>query len=67
MGGGGGHRDCGGVVVSCGVCVPYKSGKIWAPQVQTFTAYHALLTRIKAALDPAQILSPGNLGLGTKL
>ena len=48
-------------------CVPYKSGKIWAPQVQTFTAYHALLTRIKAALDPAQILSPGNLGLGTKL
>lgn len=48
-------------------CVPYKSGKIWAPQVQTFTAYHALLTRIKAALDPAQILSPGNLGLGNKL
>ena len=45
-------------------CVPYKSGKQWAEQVQGFSAYSAVLQRLKQALDPAGILAPGNLGLG---
>ncbi len=45
-------------------CVPYKSGKLWAPQVRKMTQYHRVLTRIKSALDPAGVLAPGNLGLG---
>lgn len=45
-------------------CVPYQSGKLWANQVSKLTEYHRALTRIKAALDPAGVLAPGNLGLG---
>ncbi|MGB1881111.1 MAG: FAD-linked oxidase C-terminal domain-containing protein, partial [Gammaproteobacteria bacterium] len=45
-------------------CVPYKSGKQWAEQVQGFSAYSTVLRRLKQALDPAGILAPGNLGLG---
>jgi hypothetical protein len=44
-------------------CVPYKSGKIWAKQLRALGSHHDLLIHIKAALDPKQILSPGNLGL----
>ncbi|HMM75369.1 MAG TPA: FAD-binding oxidoreductase [Gammaproteobacteria bacterium] len=44
-------------------CIPYKSGKLWAAEVRRMTPYHATLRRLKAALDPAGILSPGNLGL----
>ncbi|WP_448508730.1 FAD-binding oxidoreductase [Immundisolibacter sp.] len=47
-------------------CVPYKSGKLWADQVSRLTEYHRALTRIKAALDPAGVLAPGNLGLGSQ-
>jgi FAD/FMN-containing dehydrogenase len=45
-------------------CVPYKSGKLWAPQVQACTGYFHLLGKIKQGLDPQGILAPGNLGLG---
>lgn len=44
-------------------CVPYKSGKIWAEQVRSYSEYHALLRRLKSVLDPNGILGPGNLGL----
>ncbi len=44
-------------------CIPYKSGKMWAAEVRRMDTYHATLRRIKVALDPAGILSPGNLGL----
>ena len=44
-------------------CIPYKSGKMWASEVRRMDTYHATLRRIKAALDPDGILSPGNLGL----
>ena len=37
-------------------CVPYKTGKVWARQVQGFTAYSGLLGRIKRELDPHGIL-----------
>ena len=45
-------------------CVPYKSGKLWAAQVSKLTEYQRAVARIKAALDPAGVLAPGNLGLG---
>ncbi len=54
---------CTGELMAIG-CVPYKSGKLWADQVSKLTEYHRALTRIKAALDPASVLAPGNLGLG---
>ncbi|MEN9727438.1 MAG: hypothetical protein RL434_1804 [Pseudomonadota bacterium] len=44
-------------------CTPYKTGKIWAGELQGFTAYHQTLTQLKHSLDPQGILSPGNLGL----
>jgi len=45
-------------------CTPYKTGKIWAGELQEFTAYHQTLTQLKHTFDPPGILSPGNLGLG---
>lgn len=45
-------------------CIPYKSGKIWADSVRGFEPYHDVLRDLKRALDPAGVLSPGNLGLG---
>lgn len=45
-------------------CIPYKSGKIWADSVRGFAPYHGVLQDLKRLLDPAGILSPGNLGLG---
>jgi glycolate oxidase len=44
-------------------CVPYKSGKLWAEEVKASGAYFEVLQRLKGALDPAGLLSPGNLGL----
>ncbi len=44
-------------------CTPYKTGKIWAGELQEFTAYHQTLAQLKHSLDPREILSPGNLGL----
>jgi NADH:ubiquinone oxidoreductase subunit E len=54
---------CTGELMALG-CVPYKSGKLWADQVSKLAEYHRALRRIKAALDPAGVLAPGNLGLG---
>lgn len=56
--------SCTGELMAVG-CVPYKSGKLWADQVSRLTEYHRALTRIKLALDPAGVLAPGNLGLGS--
>ena len=56
-------QECAQALVEAG-CVPYKTGKVWARQVQGFTAYSGLLGRIKRELDPHGILSPGDLGLG---
>ena len=47
-------------------CVPYKSGKIWAEQLGALGPHHDLLSRLKTAMDPNGILSPGNLGLNNK-
>lgn len=55
-------RDCAAALCEAG-CTPYKSGKMWANEVTKMSEYHATLRRIKQALDPASILSPGNLGL----
>ncbi len=55
-------QTCAGALRAAG-CIPYKSGKIWAAEVRRMDVYHATLRRLKAALDPAGILSPGNLGL----
>ena len=53
---------CTGELMALG-CVPYKSGKLWAAEVSKLTEYQRALARIKAALDPAGVLAPGNLGL----
>jgi FAD/FMN-containing dehydrogenase len=45
-------------------CVPYKSGKLWAPQVKACTGYFHLLQLIKRGVDPRGTFAPGNLGLG---
>ncbi|MCC7120045.1 MAG: FAD-binding oxidoreductase [Gammaproteobacteria bacterium] len=55
-------QDCAGALRAAG-CIPYKCGKQWAAEVSRMAPYHATLRRLKAALDPAGILSPGNLGL----
>ncbi len=47
-------------------CEPYKSGKIWAQQLNTLGPHHELLAQLKAAVDPNGILSPGNLRLNTE-
>jgi hypothetical protein len=44
-------------------CIPYKTGKIWASEVEKMTVWHQTLNRIKTTLDPSSVLSPGNLGL----
>lgn len=49
-------------LISAG-CIPYKSGKIWARQVQACDAYFHVLELIKRGIDPGGLLSPGNLGL----
>lgn len=43
--------------------VPYKSGKVWGEAIQAQAPHAALLARLKAALDPAGVLGPGNLGI----
>jgi FAD/FMN-containing dehydrogenase len=55
-------RRCAAELSAIG-CVPYKSAKLWAPQVESYTEYHAVLRAVKTALDPGGILGPGNLGL----
>ena len=55
-------ETCAGALRAAG-CIPYKSGKLWAAEVRRMAPYHATLRRLKAAFDPAGILSPGNLGL----
>jgi FAD/FMN-containing dehydrogenase len=44
-------------------CIPYKTGKIWAAEVEQMSAWHGTLDRLKQTFDPAGVLSPGNLGL----
>ncbi|MBL4781139.1 MAG: FAD-binding oxidoreductase [Porticoccaceae bacterium] len=58
-------RDCAKELIKAG-CVPYKSGKVSAEHVQSFSAYSGLLSRLKSELDPNGILSPGDLGLTHK-
>lgn len=55
-------QDAGAALVAAG-CIPYKTGKLWAAQTASFTPWHTVLARVKQTLDPAGILSPGNLGL----
>jgi hypothetical protein len=49
--------------LTAAACVPYKTGKLWASEVRQMEAWHQLLDRLKSSLDPAGVLSPGNLGL----
>jgi FAD/FMN-containing dehydrogenase len=44
-------------------CVPYKSGRVWAPMMDQFGRYHTTLARLKKTLDPNGIMSPEILGL----
>lgn len=44
-------------------CVPYKSGRVWAPMMDQFGRYHTTLARLKKTLDPNGIMSPQILGL----
>lgn len=44
-------------------CVPYKSGRVWAPMMDQFGRYHATLAKLKRRLDPNGIMSPQILGL----
>ena len=44
-------------------CVPYKSGRVWAPMMDRFGRYHTTLARLKKTLDPNAIMSPQILGL----
>ncbi len=44
-------------------CVPYKTGKVWAPLMESFPAYYKALQTLKEAFDPNRLLGPGNLGL----
>ncbi|MGZ6175572.1 MAG: FAD-binding oxidoreductase [Candidatus Binataceae bacterium] len=44
-------------------CVPYKSGRVWAPMMDQFGRYHTTLAKLKKTLDPNGIMSPQILGL----
>lgn len=55
-------RDCASRLAAAG-CTPYKTGKMWAPEVQAMAAYHGVLQQLKKSLDPGGLMSPGNLGL----
>lgn len=55
-------RECAVMLIAAG-CIPYKTGKLWAGEVRKMDAWHELLGRLKSTLDPAGVLSPGNLGL----
>ena len=44
-------------------CVPYKSGRVWAPMMDQFGRYHATVARLKKTMDPNGIMSPQVLGL----
>lgn len=50
-------------ILTAAGCIPYKTGKIWASEVEKMTVWHQTLNRIKTTLDPSSVLSPGNLGL----
>ncbi len=53
---------CGAELLAIG-CVPYKSGRVWAPMMERFRPYHATLANLKKVLDPNGIMSPEVLGL----
>lgn len=44
-------------------CLPYKSGRVWAPVMEQFGRYHTTLVSLKKMLDPNGIMSPQILGL----
>jgi glycolate oxidase len=43
--------------------VPYRIGGIWGDQMPRMGEYYEVLRRLKSALDPRGIMSPGILGL----
>lgn len=44
-------------------CVPYKSGKMWAPLMDRFGSYYRTLRTLKRSLDPRSLFCPDNLAL----
>ena len=44
-------------------CVPYKSGKMWAPPMDRFGSYYRTLRTLKRSLDPKSLFCPDNLAL----
>jgi hypothetical protein len=43
-------------------CVPYKSGKMWAPLMDRFGTYYRTLRMLKRSFDPKSLFCPDNLG-----